>query len=288
MNTDRLMTLALEMVGMTEIPGDSAIYHPGDGIKKVLLGIDIKAPELKIAVDMGFDAAISHHPTGGQARLQFYKVLYRHVDQMTAVGVPHEKAKAIIDDLAEGHKAMAAMSNYDHDPSVARLLNLPYMNIHTPLDEIGRRRLQTAADELPPDTTVSGLITHFLASFGEFGNAETEIELRVGKPDNTIGKVVMSHAAGTNGGYPVAKAYFDHGVDTVIYIHCRPADSTKLIAEYGDTKNLIVTGHIVSDSIGINPYIDRLREEGIDVTAISGIIPEGTQRAPMINTKGTL
>lgn len=277
MNTDRLMTLALEMAKLTDVPGDSAIYHPGHGIKKVMFGIDIKAPELKIAVDMGFDAAISHHPTGGQARLQFFEVLYRHLDQMTAAGVTEEVARTIVDELAEGHKAMAAMSNYDHDPSVARLLDLPYLNIHTPLDEIGRQRLQTAADGLPATGTVADLISHFYASFGEFRNALTEIELRVGKPDNAIGKVVMSHGAGTNGGYTVAKTYFDHGVDTVIYIHCRPADSKKLIEEFGDSKNLIVTGHIVSDSIGINPYIDRLREEGIDVTTLSGIIPAGTQ-----------
>ena len=275
MNTDRLMTLALEMAGLTEIPGDSAIYHPGDGIKKLMLGIDIKAPELKIAKDMGFDAAISHHPTGGRARLEFYKVLYRHVDQMISAGVPKEIAQPMIDDLAGGHKATAAMSNYDHEPSIARLLDLPYMNIHTPLDEIGRRRLQTAADELQATSTITDLMAHFLTSFGEFRNAATEIELRVGKPDNAIGKVVMSHGAGTNGGYPVAKAYFDHGVDTLIYIHCRPEDSKKLVAEFGDLKNLIVTGHIVSDSIGINPYIDRLRQEGIEVTTLSGIIPAG-------------
>jgi len=253
MNTDQLMTLALDMAGLTEIPGDSAIYHPGENIKTLMLGIDIKGPEVKMASDMGFDAAISHHPTGGQARLQFHKVLYRHLDQLTA------------------------MSNYDHDPSIARLLGMPYMNIHTPLDEIGRRRLQAAADELAATDTVADLMSHLSASFGEFRNADTQIELRMGKSDNVVGKVVMSHGAGTNGGYPVAKAFFDHGVDTVIYIHCRPADSKKLIAEYGDTKNLIVTGHIVSDSIGINPYIDRLREEGMDVTTLSGIIPEGTR-----------
>jgi hypothetical protein len=273
MNTDQLMTLALEMAGLTEIPGDSAIYHPGGDIKRLMLGIDIKGPEVKMAADMGFDAAISHHPTGGQARLQFYKVLYRHLDQLTAAGVPLEAVQAMIDDLAEGHRVMASMSNFDHDPSVARLLDMPYMNIHTPLDEIGRRRLQAAADDLPATDTIATLIAHFNASFGEFRNAETEIELRMGNVDSPIGKVVMSHGAGTNGGYPVAKAFFDHGVDTVIYIHCRPADSKKLIDEYGDAKNLIVTGHIVSDSIGINPYIDQLRERGIEVTTLSGIVP---------------
>ena len=274
MNTERLMTLALEMAGLTDVPGDSAIYHPGDEIRRILFGIDIKSPELKIAKDLGFDAAISHHPTGGRARLQFFEVLYRHLDQMLASGVDESVAQTIVDELAEGHRMMAAMSNYDHDPSVARLLDLPYMNIHTPLDEIGRHRLQTAADELPAEETVSALLAHLHGSFGEFANAHTAIEQRVGRPDNAIGKVVMSHGAGTNGGYPVAKAYFDHGVDTLIYIHCRPADSKKLAAEFGESKNLIVTGHIVSDSIGINPYIDRLRTEGLEVVTLSGIIPE--------------
>jgi hypothetical protein len=237
------------------------------------MGIDIKAPELKIAADLGLDAAISHHPTGGQARLNFHNVLYRHVDQMTAAGVPVGLARDIVGEMAEAHRVTAAMSNYDHEPSVAQLLGLPYLNIHTPLDEIGRRRLQTAADELASGATVSDLIEHLGESFGEFQHAATKIELRVGRPDNAIGKVVMSHGAGTNGGYPIAKAYFDHGVDTVIYIHCRPSDSKRLIEEYGESKNLIVTGHIVSDSIGINPYVDTLRERGVDVVTLSGIIP---------------
>ena len=273
MNTDQLMSLALEMAGFTEVPGDSAIYHPGSDIKKLMLGIDIKGPEVKMASDLGFDAAMSHHPTGGQARLQFHKVLYRHLDQLIDAGVPRDAVQEVIDNLAEEHRVLASMSNYDHDPSVARLLDMPYLNIHTPLDEIGRRRLQAAADDLATTDTIADLMTHFGASFGEFEHADTQIELRMGRMENPIGTVVMSHGAGTNGGYPVAKAYFDHGVDTVIYIHCRPADSKKLVAEYGKTKNLIVTGHIVSDSIGINPYIERLREEGIEVTTLSGIIP---------------
>lgn len=273
MTTGKLMELALSMAGLDETPGDSAVYHPGDGIRTVLFGIDIKSPELKLAADLGFDAAVSHHPTGGAARLCFHQVLYRHVEQMVSAGVPREMALSVIEPVVEHHRVTASMSNYDHEPSVARLLDLPYLNIHTPLDEIGRRRLQAAADELDSEDTVSTLITHLSTRFGEFAHADTEIELRVGVPSNPMGRVVMSHGAGTNGGYPVAKAYFDHGVDTLIYIHCRPADSQRLREEYGDAKNLIVTGHIVSDSIGINPYIERLRNEGIDVTPISGILP---------------
>ncbi len=267
------MQIALEMADLAERPEDSTIYHPGEDVGSVLIGIDLEAAELQLAKSLGIDAVLSHHPVGDEAKLRFHHVLYRHVDQMIDAGVPEPLAREIIDEMAEEHRITASISNYDHNPSVARLLNVPYLNIHTPLDEIGRRRLQAAADEMRPDQTVRDLIGHLESRFGEFRHASTTIDLRVGRPNQPLGRVVMSHGAGTNGGYRVAKAYFDHGVDTVIYIHCRPADSKRLQAEYGDSKCLVVTGHIVSDSIGINPYIDRLRAEGIDVTPISGIIP---------------
>ncbi len=273
MDTDRLMGIALEMAGLAEIPGDSAIYRRGEGINRVLIGIDIKAPEVKLACDLGYDAAISHHPVGGSAILRYHEVLLRHVDQMTSAGIPLDVANAALAETVEARRILGSMENYDHSPSIARLLDLPYMNIHTPLDEIGRRRMAEAVVNLDPQRTVADLIDRLYESFGEFRNAATRIEVRLGRGTNRIGRVVVSHGAGTNGGYPVAKAYFDHGVDTVIYIHCRPEDSRRLAGEYGDAKNLIVTGHIASDSIGINPYIDRLREEGLEVTPISGIIP---------------
>jgi len=273
MNTEQLMRLALEMAGLDAIPGDSAIHHGGDGIERILFGIDLKAPELAIAKDLGYDCAISHHPIGGSSTLRFHEVLERHIAQMTGAGVPADVAEATMRETIEDRRVLSSMTNYDHDPSVARLLDLPYVNIHTPLDEIGRRRMADAADGLGEDATVADLMAHLRKTFGEFRNAATEIEIRVGKPENRIGTVVVSHGAGTNGGYPVAKAYYDHGIDTVIYIHCRPADAKKLIDEYGDSKNLIVTGHIASDAVGINPYVDRLRELGLGVTTFSGVIP---------------
>jgi len=273
MNTERLMELALEMAGLDEVPGDSAIHHAGDGIEEILFGIDLKAPELMLASVQGFDCAISHHPVGGSSTLRFHEVLARHVDQMVAAGVPRGVAEETMRTTIEDRRVLNSMANYDHDPSVARLIDMPYLNIHTPLDEIGRRRMAEVAATVDPKATAAELVDRFYGTFGEFRNAETEIEVRVGRPENAIGKVVVSHGAGTNGGYPVAKAYFDHGVDTVIYIHCRPADTTRLIDEYGETKTLIVTGHIASDAIGINPYVDRLREDGLDVTVFSGIVP---------------
>ncbi|MBC7099888.1 hypothetical protein H5T52_12430, partial [Candidatus Bipolaricaulota bacterium] len=110
--------------------------------------------------------------------------------------------------------------------------------------------------------------------FGEFRNAQTEIEVVVGNSQNPVGKVAVIHGAGTNGGYPVAKVLFDHGVDTVIYIHIRPHEAHRLAQEYGGKgKNLVVTGHIASDSVGINPFVEALRERELEVTPFDLVQP---------------
>jgi len=273
MNTEEIMQLAVEMAGLPAIPQDSAIYYSGERIGRVLFGIDLGAAEVALAKDLGFDLVVSHHPAGGAAVLNFHQVLDRHVDQMIACGVPEGEAREAIATLREDKRILDSIQNYDHAPSIARLVRMPYMNIHTPLDEIGRRRMAETAASLSERARVSDLIDRLYSSFGEFRHAATRIEARVGRPVNRLGRVVVSHGAGTNGGFLVAKAYFDHGFDTVVYIHCRPEDSRRLTAEFKDTKNLVVTGHIASDSLGINPFIAALRSGGLEVTAVSGIIP---------------
>ncbi|HYS71398.1 MAG TPA: hypothetical protein VEM95_03155, partial [Thermoplasmata archaeon] len=84
---------------------------------------------------------------------------------------------------------------------------------------------------------------------------------------------VVLHGAGTNGGYHVAKCAFDHGIDTVVYIHIDPGHLQRVRAEFAAKgKNLIVTGHVASDSIGINVLVRSLREHGLEIACVSGIV----------------
>lgn len=273
MNTEEIMELALELAGLDDVPADSRIYYPGEGIRKILIGIDIGSAELWMAKELGYDLAIAHHPQGGRAALDFAEVLKNHVRQMVAAGVPQEAAERAIEEKVFDSRVSAQMSNYDHVPSIARLLAMPFMNIHTPLDEIGRQRMAAIVERLSPEATVAELISR-LGELPEFRHAETEIDIRLGRPENRIGRAIVSHGAGTNGGYPVAMAYFQHGIDTLIYIHCSPADSKRLGEEFaGSGKSLIVTGHIASDSLGINPFIAELERRGLEVQRISGVIP---------------
>jgi len=273
MTTDNILQLALDMAGLTEVPADTEIYCPGEGIRRVLVGIDLEGAELVVAKARGFDLVLTHHPAGGTAVLRLDQVFARHVDLMVRAGVPEKVARAAVEDRLHEDRITGQIRNYDQLPALARLLGVAYMNIHTPLDEIGRGRMARAAAELSPVQTVADLVAVFREQFGEFRHARTEIQCLVGAVRNRLGRVAVAHGAGTNGGYPVAKAYFDHGVDTVIYIHCQPQVAKRLAQEYGGAgKNLVVTGHIASDSLGINPFVQTLREKGLEVVPL-GLVP---------------
>lgn len=268
-NTEEIMNLALELAELKEVPADSAIYVSGKKIKKVLFGIDAGAPELLLAKQLGCDAVIAHHPPGGTAAINFHEVFRRHVQQMVAFGIPKSEAEKAVERRIEELEVEGHTRNYAHAVDVAKILKMPYMNIHTPLDEVGRRIMDgKIKSRIKENSSVKDVVSA-LKELPEFKNAATDIKIRLGKPENPAGKVVVSHGAGTNGGYEIAKTYFKHGAGTVVYIHISPSDLAKLKAD--GAGNLIVTGHIASDSVGINPLINKLEGNGITVTTV-GIV----------------
>lgn len=269
MNTQELMQIALDLVGYKEIPCDSEIYIEGNNIKKIAIGIDMGVPELLLAKQLGCDCVIAHHPQGGNAVINFAPILLNHIKFLTHAGVPKNVAEKAVQNLYQKSIVNNHMRNYDHNPSIARILNMPYMNIHNPCDELGRRIMQAQIDKsIKSNSTIADIIA-CLNELPEFNHILTKIELRMGKPTNLAGKVVVAHGGGTNGGYDVAKAFFEYGIATVIYIHIDYAELAKLQAE--GKGNLIITSHIASDAVGINPFIRELEKRSIEVIRMSGL-----------------
>ena len=142
MNIEEIMELSLRLAGLREVPEDSSIYLKGDNIRKILFGIDAGVPELLLAKQLDCDAVVAHHPAGGSAVLNFHRVFVRHIQQMIAAGVPKKEAERAVERKLGELEVEGHTRNYGHAVDVARLLKMPYMNIHTPLDEVGRRRMQ--------------------------------------------------------------------------------------------------------------------------------------------------
>lgn len=273
LSTAEIVALSLDLVGWDELPGDSAVYVPAEDVASALVGVDLGSAELQLAAREGYDLALAHHPAGGDARLGFPDVLDRQVAFMTDHGVAAERAEEAVADLRRSSELDAHSSNYRHDPSVAELLDQPYLNLHLPPDEVGRRRFVEVVEGLGDDATVGDLADAFEDACPELREAKTDVVVPVGDRGDPAGEIAVHHAAGTNGGAPVARAYFEAGVDTVVYIHVGADDAATLRDEFGDGKNLVVTGHVASDAVGMNALVDALEDRGVDCTCISGLRP---------------
>lgn len=261
--------MALKLAGLRKVPEDSAVYVSGKSIRKVLFGIDAGVSELVLARELHYDAVVAHHPMGGTAAIDLYHVFKRHVQQMVDAGIPQARAKKVVGKKLEQLEVEGHTRNYNQAPDVAQLLKMPYMNIHTPLDEIGRRIMSEKIGSKVARGSKVRDVVKALNELDEFKKALTKIRIRLGRANNPAGKTVVSHGAGTNGGYEIARAYFEHGVGTVVYIHVSPSDLEKLRA--ANLGNLVVAGHVASDSVGINPFIRELEKANVSVTTI-GVI----------------
>ena len=274
MDTDRIMAIALELAGQDRVPADSAVFVPGVGLREVMMGIDVDSGEILAAKEMGFDGVIAHHPLGGSTNLGLLEVFGRHAEILARHGVPREAADAAVAVMRAEQGPWLHATNSDRQPSIARMLKMPLMSIHNPADELGRRLMDEKLRSRVKDSDSVERAVEALNEFPEFEKAETDVVARMGDPEARLGKYVVSHGAGTNGGYPVASAAFRHGIDTVFYIHIDPGHLERLRREFPEGKNLVVCGLLAADSVGLNPLVRRLRQEGLKVETMGGIIED--------------
>ncbi|HEY3095026.1 MAG TPA: hypothetical protein VGJ42_04630 [Nitrososphaera sp.] len=114
-------------------------------------------------------------------------------------------------------------------------------------------------------------IVRSIGKIPEFRIAATKMEVKLGSEKSKAGHWALAVAAGTNGGYHIAKAYLQHGVSTIIYLHVDYDDLTKMREDKLDG-NLVVMRHLAGDSIGLNGLADRLEDMGVETVRV-GILP---------------
>ncbi|ABR46755.1 protein of unknown function DUF34 [Alkaliphilus metalliredigens QYMF] len=272
MNTKEIMDIALELAGLNEIPADSGIIVEGEHIKKVAIGVDMELAEMLLARDLGVDLVITHHPSGGSPRINLHKVMDNQIDSMIRAGVPINKAQKALKEKKDEIERGLHVSNYDRAVSAAKLLKMPFMGIHTPTDILAERKVQGLLDEKlkeQPKATLQDIIKA-LETLPEYQRTMAKPAVRVGAKDDYAGKTFVTMAGGTGGGKNVIKAYFEAGVGTLVAMHM-PEDVIKSVREQ-NIGNVVVAGHMASDSVGINEFAKALEEKGIEVIRMSGLI----------------
>lgn len=272
MNTQEILQIALDTAGLAECPADSGVILEGENIQKVVFGVDMEAAEILIAKQIGADAVITHHPKGGSPMVNAYKVMENQIDRMVAAGVPINKAQKALKERMDQVERSYHVGNYDRAVSAAKVLGMPFIGIHTPADLMAETLVQTHLDMVlagKPKAKLKDVLTT-LMEIPEYANTLAKPMVRIGSPDSYAGKVWVTMAGGTSGGVEVAKAYFEAGVGTLIVMHM-PEDAIKAVKSQ-NIGNVIVAGHMASDSVGINAIIRELEAKGLEVIRMSGVV----------------
>ena len=288
LRTDEILDIGLKLANMSEVPLDSGIHVPGENIKRFIFAMDVNVGLLHMAKQMGFDAVVGHHPCG--VLLHRGEVYRRHVDLLEMHGIPRERSTAAlsgsIDAIVRRMENSRFRMLYHECPNqtvlevdAARLLNLPFMNIHNPFDEAGRRILQSKLDEASAKNPRWRLkdVLALIENLPEARYAKDVYgispRLFIGDPEAEASRVVFVHGALSAPHPEIIRFYWQNGFPTVVILHGEFESLEKLRKE--KQGNLILTGHFLGDSIGMTPFIGAIRQRGLEVVCMGGIIDVG-------------
>lgn len=245
--------------------------NPSKEVKKILTGIDMEGDELLLAKSMGdIDLVLAHHPRG-IALAGLDDVMRLQIDVLVQYGVPVNIAEKLlrkrIDEVARG----IAPSNHNRNVDIAKILNMPLMCVHTPCDNMVARfveqKLKTDDPEFLQDA-ISSLKE--IPEYKEAAKAGAGPKIFVGSPESKCGKIVLTElTGGTEGAPEIYERLAQAGAGTVIGMHI--SEKHREEAEKANI-NVVIAGHISSDSIGMNLFLDELQKQGIEIVPCSGLI----------------
>lgn len=243
-------------------------------VKKILVGIDADAPEVLLADRLTqkgekIDLVIGHHPIG-TSLAALHDVMDIQVDSYAKVGVPENVMDALMRERMEDVKRKIHPSNHNQIVDTARLLGMPLMNLHTVWDNVGDKFMEEYIGKRTYES-VSEIVDYLmeLPEYQEAARGKNAPEIVAGSPKSRPGKIALFFTGGTN---PSKEAYAElakAGVGTIIDMHI-PEDGLKEVKPLH--MNVINAGHMASDSIGANIFLDQLEKRGVEVVPTSGLI----------------
>jgi len=249
---------------------DSRILHIAEDkeIKKILVGIDIEPAEILIAKQLDVDLVISHHPLG-KALATLHEVMELQVDVLNQYGVPINIAEGLMKEKISEVARGLNKSNYQRTVDAAKLLNINLMCLHTVCDNLAADYLKKEIQSKTPETL--GEIIDVLERIEEYKIAKENgagPKIFVGKKENRCGRIALTEITGGAEGTPkIYEKMAQAGIGTIIGMHV--SEEHKKQAESA-LINMVIAGHMSSDSLGVNLFLDQLKD--IEIVPCSGLI----------------
>lgn len=244
-------------------PDTAVLYgNPSAEIKKILVGIDIEAAELlladRIRQKSRLDLVVSHHPEG-RAYAALSEVMKLQVDLLDDLGVPREVAQKLLDERMQEVERRILPQNHTRPVDAARLLELPFMCIHTPADNHAFWFIRRLMEREKPRRVQD--IVDILMDIDEYKIADKGLSgprIILGSPRRSVGKILVEMTGGTEGSRDVFDKLYKAGVRTLVSMHLSEEHFKK---SKEANLNVVIAGHISSDTLGLNLLLDNIEQE---------------------------
>ncbi|HEA84460.1 MAG TPA: NGG1p interacting factor NIF3 [Candidatus Wildermuthbacteria bacterium] len=258
---------------LTNPYSDSRILHVAEDkdIKKVLVGIDIDPAEILMAKHLGdIDLVISHHPIG-RALADLHEVMDLQVDILNQYGVPVNVAEGLMKERISEISRKTHPGNNWAAVDAAKLLGVNLICLHTAADNNAAKFLKDKIENT--DIEYVSDLMKILRGIEEYKMAVkmgSGPRVFAGSPENRAGKIALTElTGGTEGSPKLFEKIADAGIGTVVGMHIsedhkKEADSANL--------NVVIAGHMSSDSIGMNLILDELEKKNIEIVPCSGLL----------------
>ena len=248
---------------------DVRILHGDDktSLKSLMIGIDAFQPELLIADRLKaggrrVDAVLTHHPAGfGIKRLP--EVIDIQTEQWISFGVPAHIAQGLNDERLEEVVRRFHVMNTDAAVDAARLLDIPYMCSHTAADNWAYHYLQGRIDKASPSAVSE--VVELLQEEPEYrhqARLQAPPMLAAGKNTARCGKVFVEMTGGVMPKEQALDELSRSGISTLVVMHMT---EEAIVAAKKAKLNIVIAGHMASDTMGMNLMLDRALPPGDEV-----------------------
>jgi hypothetical protein len=160
--------------------------------------------------------------------------------------------------------------NHNRAVDVARLLDIPMMCVHTPADNLVTNFLTRLFEEKKPETVRE--VVKILKELPEYAAAvklNSGPTIVVGSEKRRPGKIFVDMTGGTGGAKEAYEKMAIAGVGTLVGMHI--AEGHRKEAEKYNI-NVVIAGHIASDSLGMNLFLDEMEQRKVAILPTSGLI----------------
>jgi hypothetical protein len=254
---------------------DTRIYvgDPDTEVTTLIGGIDMNTGEVLLAdrlreKGVPVDAIYTHHPEGwGLTKLD--SVMEVQADIWAGLGVPIQAGEKLIMERMDEVRRRLMPLNYDQAVDAARLLDMPFFSAHTPTDNLVVDYLNKYFAKKKP--TLIEDVQRALLEIPEYRIAAQKGAgpyLGKSSPGARAGRVWVDMTGGTEGPKTVVEKLAAAGVGTIVGMHMGQE-----LRDEADKHSIhvIIAGHMSSDSLGINIFLDELERNGVTTIATSGL-----------------